>query len=192
MPWKTVLPMEERLSFSVLARQGQQSLSSLCEEFGISRKTGYKGVEVEYIRQGKLQDNGSHERMHRTLRAEATRPPSPNRAAQRKRFDRWVKQFTEDRPHEALGMQRPAQCYRASARRLSQKDNGIRYPRDHKVHQVSQSGFLCFEGQTCYLGETLAQVGLCYNQSHQYEVYFASHKLGGLGRIDSRSPKAEN
>jgi hypothetical protein len=74
------------------------------------------GIEIERIKPGNPQQNGRHERMHRTLKAEATRPPGMNFLQQQARFDDFVAEFNTERPHEALAMKRPADLYRPSAR----------------------------------------------------------------------------
>lgn len=66
-------------------------------------------------------ENGSHERMHRDLKAEATKPPSKNLSVQKKRLERWRHEYNHVRPHEGLDMLRPAEIYRKSARRLGKK-----------------------------------------------------------------------
>jgi transposase InsO family protein len=66
------------------------------------------GIEVQFSRPGCPQDNGCHERMHRTMKAECCQPGSVNRWAQQQRFDRWRKEFNEERPHEGVGMRTPA------------------------------------------------------------------------------------
>jgi transposase InsO family protein len=74
------------------------------------------GVEIERIMPGNPQQNGRHERMHRTLKAEAARPAGMNSLQQQARFDAFVDEFNQERPHEALGMQRPADVYAPSQR----------------------------------------------------------------------------
>ncbi|MBE7538017.1 MAG: transposase [Opitutaceae bacterium] len=73
-----------------------------------------EGIVVEFIQPASPQQNGSHERAHRDLKAEATQPPSPTWSAQQRRFDRWQHLRNHVRPHEALGMLCPAQIYRRS------------------------------------------------------------------------------
>ena len=68
------------------------------------------GVGLERIRPGNPQENGRHERMHRTLKQETTRPPGMNSLQQQARFDAFVSEFNAERPHEALGMKPPAEC----------------------------------------------------------------------------------
>ena len=74
------------------------------------------GLAIERIKPGHPQQNGRHERMHLTLKREATRPPSANNLQQQARFDDFVEEFNTERPHEALGMKCPAEVYQASDR----------------------------------------------------------------------------
>ncbi len=74
------------------------------------------GILPELIEPASPQQNGRHERMHRTLKAEATRPPSANLQAQQVRFNRFRHEYNDDRPHEALGQDTPAAHYQSSGR----------------------------------------------------------------------------
>jgi transposase InsO family protein len=141
-----------------------------------------QGIAVEFIRPASPQENGSHERMHKDLKAEATRPPSPTLAAQQRRFERWQHTFNHERPHEALGMRRPAQIYRRSQRRLREDDSAVRYPKDCQVKRLSVTGHLCHEGHSYQVGEAFAhcRVGLKRNRAGQTEIYFANRLLGHL------------
>src|ERR1035437_1592178 len=76
------------------------------------------GILPELIAPASPQQNGRHERMHRTLKAEATRPPSGNLQAQQVRFNRFRQEYNDERPHEALNQETPASVYRPSAREL--------------------------------------------------------------------------
>jgi len=141
-----------------------------------------QGIAVEFIRPASPQENGSHERMHRDLKAEATRPPSPNLPAQQRRFERWQYIYNHHRPHEALGMQKPAQIYRRSLRRLREDDSALRYPKGFLVKRLPVTGLLWHEGHHYHLGETfgLCRVGLKRNRAGQMEIYFANRLLGYL------------
>ena len=86
------------------------------------------GIEVLSSRPGCPQDNGCHERMHRTMKAECCKPPSVNGYAQQQRFNRWHKEFNEERPHEGLRMRLPAEVYQPSARRLDERVKRRLYP----------------------------------------------------------------
>jgi len=74
------------------------------------------GISIERIRPGHPQQNGRHERMHLTLKQEATRPAGQNFLQQQVKFDNFIQQFNQERPHEALAMQCPAEVYTASWR----------------------------------------------------------------------------
>ncbi len=77
------------------------------------------GIALERIRPGHPQENGRHERMHLTLKKEATRPPGRNILQQQARFDAFVSEFNTERPHEALAMKVPLDLYTPSARRYN-------------------------------------------------------------------------
>jgi transposase InsO family protein len=141
-----------------------------------------QGIAVEFIRPASPQENGAHERMHKDLKAEATRPPSSNLAAQQRRFERWQQTYNQVRPHEALGMRKPAQIYRRSQRRLREDDSALRYPKDYLVKRLSVTGHLWHDGHSYLVGEAFGhcRVGLKRNRSGQTEIYFANRLLGHL------------
>jgi transposase InsO family protein len=141
-----------------------------------------QGIEVEFTRPASPQDNGSHERMHRDLKAEAIDPPSANLAAQQRRFERWRYTYNHHRPHESLQQQFPADFYQPSARRLNEQDKPLVYPSAFEVKTVSASGFLAHEGRNYHLGEAFAdkRVGLHRNAEGRTELYFANLLLGFL------------
>jgi transposase InsO family protein len=146
-----------------------------------------QGIEVEFTRPASPQDNGSHERMHKDLKAEATRPPSSNLAAQQRRFERWQHTYNHERPHEALHRLRPAEVYQPSTRRLNENDKPIVYPADFAVKVVSTSGHVAHEGKNYPVGEAFAgkRVGLRQAPDGQTELHFANVLLGHL-RFDAR------
>lgn len=74
------------------------------------------GIAIERIKPGNPQQNGRHERMHLTLKKEATRPPCMNALQQQARFDDFVSEFNTERPHEAIGMKTPGELYTPSSR----------------------------------------------------------------------------
>jgi putative transposase len=141
-----------------------------------------QGIAVEFTRPAHPQDNGSHERMHRDLKAECTRPPSANRRAQQRRQQRWQHTYNHVRPHEALQMLKPAQIYHRSQRRLHENDKPLRYPATHLVKTLSANGQLRHGGHTYHVGEALAgcRVGLFVNSTGVTELHFANVHLGNL------------
>ena len=151
---------------------------------GLSRLSVWwieQGIAVEFTRPGKPQDNGSHERMHKDLKAEPIKHPSANMAAQQRRFQRWRKEYNELRPHESLSMGVPADYYRPSSRRLGENDK-IRYPKSHLTRKIDQNGFLLHEGRKYFVGEALkrCEVGLRMADDGVVELRFANLHLGNL------------
>jgi transposase InsO family protein len=140
------------------------------------------GIQVEFIRPASPYQNGSHERMHKTLKAEATQPPSPNRRAQQRRFVRWRHQFNHERPHEALGMKKPAQVYQPSARRYDGRDIRIDYPAGFRVQKATANGCLRWKGHVYFVGEAFAhaRLGLRENARGETELFLANLCLGTL------------
>ena len=141
-----------------------------------------QGIQVEFMHPASPHENGSHERMHRDLKAEATTPASDNFAAQQRRFERWRHDYNHHRPHEALGMQTPAQIYHPSQRRLNENDRLITYPRDYTAKVVSASGHIAHEGKNYHVGEAFIgkRVGLRRNDAGQTEIYYSNVLLGRL------------
>jgi putative transposase len=141
------------------------------------------GIEVQFSRPGCPQDNGCHERMHRTMKAECCKPPSVNGLAQQQRFDRWRKEFNEQRPHEALGMRVPADVYQASARRLDERVKPRLYELGTDTKRVNTGGYISLDGMTCYVGESFGGVDVALERSENSDlilVRYANVKLGQL------------
>jgi transposase InsO family protein len=96
------------------------------------------GISVERIRPGHPQQNGRHERMHLTLKKEATRPAGANLLQQQAKFDVFLEEFNNERPHEALNMKCPAEVYTSSLPPLSRHlGTALSVPRqDRGRHQL--------------------------------------------------------
>jgi putative transposase len=141
------------------------------------------GIEVQFSRPGCPQDNGSHERMHRTMKAECCKPPSANPWAQQQRVDRWRKEFNEERPHESLEMRVPADLYQRSARRLDERIKPRLYELGVKTQRVNTAGFIALNGGNCYVGESFGGVDVALEQNEEsglFHVRYANVKLGVL------------
>ena len=120
------------------------------------------GIAIERIKPGHPQQNGRHERMHSTLKKEATRPPAMNSLQQQARFDSFVDEFNNDRPHEALDMSCPAEVYAPSTgpTRPARPQLSLPRPRHHRhrlrthlpAPQEDQS-LTVFAGQTVGIKE---------------------------------------
>jgi len=142
------------------------------------------GIGVEFITPGHPQENGSHERMHRTLKAETVYQPAYNLTKQQHRFDRWRRYFNTERPHESLGQQPPAKLYRSSTRTYSQQNELLRphYPQDWAVRRVRSNGEIRWRGHKRFIGEALVGelIGLHRLTPTQHAVYFMERLLGTL------------
>jgi len=137
------------------------------------------GISIERIRPGHPQQNGRHERMHLTLKQEATRPAGQNFLQQQAKFDNFIQQFNQERPHEALAMQCPAEVYTASSRAYQ----GIpepHYPFHDKTVVVTSCGRLCLYRKKINLSKSLAgqAVGIKEVDSGIWLVSFMQYDLG--------------
>ncbi len=137
-------------------------------------------IYPELIEPGKPQQNAVHERMHRTLKQEATIPPSSSLPAQQRRFDRFREEFNEQRPHEAIGMKWPAEVYRSSRRRMPQKIDPYDYPGHYLVRRVSGSGTIRIANNQFFVSNTLRgdYVGAEEVDDGIYDLFFRFYQLG--------------
>jgi putative transposase len=140
------------------------------------------GVLPEFIEPGKPQQNGRHERMHRTLKAETTRPPAGSCRAQQRKFNRFREEFNHERPHEALDMQPPASWYEPSRREMPTKLPPLEYPDRFEVRYVSANGGIRWRKDWVNVSIVCAgeYVGLEEIDDGLWEVYFGPLKLGRL------------
>jgi len=142
------------------------------------------GIRVEFSRPGCPQDNGSHERMHKTMKDECCKPPSANSSAQQQRMDRWRKEFNYERPHEALGQRVPGDVYQPSARRMNERIKASLYAPGIETKEVNSAGFISFGGSSCYVGEAFAGVEVALERGEKdglTHVLYANIRLGTLG-----------
>lgn len=98
------------------------------------------GIKPELIEPGHPQQNGRHERMHRTLKAETTLPPAKNFRGQQRKFDLFMDEYNNERPHEALDLNTPATCYVPSTRLMPEKLLPLEYPDRMETRYVSENG----------------------------------------------------
>ncbi len=140
------------------------------------------GVMPELIEPGKPQQNGRHERMHRTLKAEATRPAAGSLSAQQKKFNRFREEFNEERPHEALDQQTPASVHRFSSREMPNKLPALEYPDRFEIRYVSANGGIRWNAGWINVSIVCAgeYVGLEEIDDGVWNVYFGPLKLGRL------------
>ncbi|MBC7173685.1 MAG: IS481 family transposase [Polyangiaceae bacterium] len=155
------------------------------------------GILPERIEPGKPQQNGRHERMHRTLKNEAV--VTGSRAdAQQAAFDRWRDDFNRERPHEAIGNRPPAEVYRPSPRRFPDEVGDPEYPEDFEVRRVRANGRARCASLDFSLGTVLRNeaVGIEPIDDGRFQLWFGPIYLGlltDLGRgeytLDKNIPK---
>lgn len=140
------------------------------------------GVMPEFIEPGKPQQNGRHERMHRTLKAETTRPPAANLQAQQRRFNRFRQEFNTERPHEALEQATPASHYQPSPRPMPDRLPPLIYPDRFEVRYVSANGGIRWRKDWVNVSIVCAgeYVGLEEVDDGLWDVYFGALRLGRL------------
>jgi len=144
------------------------------------------GIRPELIEPASPQQNGRHERRHRTLKAEATRPPSAKLQAQQVRFNRFRQEYNDERPHEALNQETPASRDAPSAREMPRRLAPIEYPGHFELRLVSRNSGIRWKKHWVCVTHTLAgeYVGLAEVDDGLWDVYFGPVKLG---RMDERS-----
>lgn len=144
------------------------------------------GITLERIQPGEPQQNGSHERMHRELKADCTRPPADELAGQQLKLDAFRKEFNEVRPHEALGQKTPASRYKPSRRWYWGETPEWEYPGYYEMRLVSKSGCIRLKTDTLFLSQALGQeyVGLHEIDDGIWSVEFCAVELG---RYDLRT-----
>jgi transposase InsO family protein len=154
---------------------------------GISRLSIFwmkLGIAPERIKPGHPEQNGRHERMHRTLKAETAKPPAADRRAQQKAFDRFRQQFNEERPHEALKLKTPASCYQSSPRLYPDRIPEPEYDSNMKPKRVYPDGSFFWKGTQIFISKCLSGecIGMEPIDDRYWGVHFATFPLA---RFDS-------
>ena len=158
---------------------------------GVSRLAVYLmklDIVPERIEPGHPEQNGRHERMHRTLQQETAQPPSGTRRAQQKAFDRFRQEYNQERPHEALGQDTPASHYTSSPRAYPTRVPVPEYESSMQVRSIAPHGHFRWQGKQIFLSETLAgeHVGFKQIDEHHSTIYFARFPIAIL---DYRKPE---
>lgn len=148
------------------------------------------GVYPERIDPGCPQQNGRHERMHRTLKAATANPPKGNLAAQQRAFNCFRKEFNEERPHQALQRgQCPIDVHQPSLRCYPEQLPAMEYPADFEVRKVKYGGYIKLWGEPIYTTRQLTgeYIGLEPLDHGRWQLYFGALKLGvvdeRIGRV---------
>lgn len=132
------------------------------------------GIAHQRIQPSHPEQNGVHERMHRTLKAETTRPPAANRRAQQRAFDRFRVEFNEERPHDALGGRAPGTVWSPPSRAYPSRLQGPEYPGHYQTRFVSNAGTFRFQCQQLFISNALQQdwIGLEEVDGGVWAIYF--------------------
>jgi len=140
------------------------------------------GVRHEPGRPACPQDNARHERMHRTLKQETTRPPQMTMRAQQECFDRFRIEYNDDRPHDALGGQPPGTLWHPSPRPYPSRIAEPEYQQHWEVRRVKANGVIKFKNERRFLSETLCglQVGLEEIDDDIWNIWLYARLLGRL------------
>lgn len=140
------------------------------------------GIRPERIAPGQPQQNGRHERMHRTLNAQTTRPPERSLPAQQRRFDAFRYEYNEQRPHEALADHTPASIHVRSLRPFPTRLPTIDYASDAVVRRVRGNGTIKWRGKHYFLSEALGgePVGITPITDERWQIHFAHVPLAVL------------
>jgi len=150
------------------------------------------GIRPEHIEPARPDQNGRHERMHRTLKAETANPPEFDLLTQQAAFDDFRGDFNEVRPHQALGQIPPARLYSSSDRSYPRRTQVPTYPAHYKTRRVLKDGEISWKHHRLRLGSAFRgrTVGLCEVSDDLWIVSFGSLELGviddeaiALGRV---------
>jgi len=146
------------------------------------------GIVHERIDPGHPEQNGRHERMHRTLKAETASPPAQTFRGQQRRFDLFGLEFNQQRPHEALGMATPASIYVYSPRPYPERVSDVTYPDDVEVRRVKPNGVFNWKNRRVFLGEAFGRelVGLEAIDDRYWRVWFSRVALGVFDSVRYR------
>ncbi len=164
--------------------------------FGLSKLSVWwlrLGIDIERIRPGHPQQNGRHERMHLTLKQEATKPAAANFLQQQARFDDFVPYYNDERPHQAIDMKYPAELYTPSERAYRGLDE-LEYPFHDRTITVTHCGRICFGRQKINVSTVFAgqNVGVKQVDEKIWLVSFMRYDLGYFDHETCRLESAEN
>jgi transposase InsO family protein len=142
------------------------------------------GIAPHFTHPASPQENGRHERMHRTLKAQTSAPPAKNAPEQQTRFDVFRHHYNEERPHEALGQRPPAELYTRSRRAMPDREEDPWYDADHQVRRVRGNGEIKWNGGFVFIGEALVDelVGVAELQTGDHIVRFCDLDIGLIDR----------
>jgi transposase InsO family protein len=164
--------------------------------FGLSKLSVWwlrLGIDIERIKPGHPQQNGRHERMHLTLKKEATKPASFNFLQQQARFDDFIDEYNNDRPHQALNMKYPGELYTPSTRIYRVPDEPV-YPFHDRTVRITHCGRICIGKRKINLSRVFAGqlVGIREVSDQIWLVSFMDFDLGFFDQDEGRIEPAAN
>lgn len=138
------------------------------------------GILPDLTEPSSPQQNGRHEWMHRTLKAEATKPPEAHARAQQRRFDAFRREYNTERPHEALGQATPASYYAPSPRPYPARLPSVEYPAHFEVRRVSRNGGVRWGVEWVNVSHVLAEEHVAFAEVADglWQVYFGPLRVG--------------
>jgi transposase InsO family protein len=144
------------------------------------------GIVHQRIPPGCPQANGQHERLHRDLKRETTRPPARTLRGQQRRFDGFRARYNDERPHEALGNRTPSSLWTPSTRPYPETVPSPEYPGHLVVRRVSTAGTFCWHSRPIFLSETLSRLDIGF-EAIDDGVWNIVFYRTLLGRFDERT-----
>lgn len=144
------------------------------------------GITLERSRPGKPQDNGAHERMHRTLKQTALQRTRATEAAQQRALNQFRRVYNEERPHHALQMKTPASCYSKSVRQYPEDIPDPCYPPHFELRRISKIGVFAWKQRQIFITEALHNetVGFDPIADGLWSVFFGDVMLGRFSELD--------
>ena len=145
------------------------------------------GVLPVFGRPAHPQDNGRHERMHRDLKAQTTRPAASNLTNQQKSFDAFVDCYNTERPHEGIDMQRPANVFKPSTRPYPRLHRKPEYPGHFEPRKVSANGVIRLHSRQIFISHALAGHTIALEQTDEqlYAVRFYDFVIGKVDTAEN-------
>jgi putative transposase len=147
------------------------------------------GINIERIKPGHPEQNGRHERMHLTLKKEATKPAAENFLVQQARFDNFIDYYNTERPHQALNMKMPAELYKKSPRPY-QGLVDLDYPFHDRAALVTNCGRICYKRRKINVSTVFAGQLLGVKQVTN-SVWLVSFMHYDLGYFDAETVRLE-
>jgi hypothetical protein len=146
------------------------------------------GIKPERILSGCPEQNGRHERMHKTLKEAVASPPKKNMMEQQQAFNYFIDEYNNERPHEALELKPPASVYKLSSRPFPAKIPEVDYDSNTTVRFVHTNGEIKWKGNKIYLSDILIgqYVALTPVDNHLWRVNYSFYPLGFLDEVVMR------